>query len=99
MRARTHCPSRVVQKQSEIKHERFFQIFEKTAIGDQLRIVCPHQRVEFVDAKQRMLVRGVTMKKFLLHQASQWAELRNIATEKINPVLHPQRPPDLTLFP
>ena len=38
------------------------------------------------------------MKKFVLHQASQFAKLRNIAAEKIDPVHQPQSAADLTFF-
>jgi len=70
MRARANGAAGVVQKQSEIKNEWVLQIFEQMPISEQFRIARLHERVEFVDAKQCVFVRGVTMKEFMLHQAS-----------------------------
>src|SRR5438132_5788150 len=67
-------------------------------ISDQLRIACSNQCIELIDAKKRMFVRGVSMKKFMLHQTGQLAKLRNITAEIIDPVHEAKRAAHLTFF-
>ena len=51
--------------------------------------------VELVDADQGVFVRGIAMEKFVLHQAGELTEFRNVAAEKIDPVHHAQDAADL----
>ena len=46
------------------------------------------ERIEFVDADQRVFVRGVTMKIFVLHEAGELPELREVTAEEIDLVHH-----------
>ena len=57
----------VVQKQSQIQDKGVFDSFKDFAIGGELRIIDLGQRIEFVDADQRMFVGGITMEKLMLH--------------------------------
>src|SRR5437879_4633618 len=84
----------IVKQQSEVKNERLFQFLEKLPIGDQLWIIRAHECVELVDAKQGVLVRGVTVKKLVLHQTSELTKLWNIAAKKIDAMHQPKRPAD-----
>src|SRR5439155_4463802 len=88
----------VVQEECEIKNKRVFQIFEEMTISDQLRIACSNQCIELIDAKKGVFVRGVAVKKFMLHQTGQLAKLRNITAEIIDPVHETERAADLA-FP
>src|SRR5437773_12328558 len=91
MRARSNGPTGVVQKQSEIKNERIFEIFEKTMISGKVGILCANKRVQLVDAKQCVFVRGVAVKECVLDQTGELSELRNVAGAKIDPVHQAQR--------
>ena len=85
-----------MQEQGKIKNEWIVEIFEKMTVGDQFRIAGPDERVQFVDAKERVFVRGVTMKEFVLHQTGELAKLGDVASKKIHPVHQPQRSADFT---
>src|SRR5712671_2926896 len=98
MRAGADCPAGVMQEQSEVKNKRIFEVFEKMTIRDQLRIVCSNQCIELVDAKKGVLVRGVTVKKFMLHQTGQLAKLRNITAKIIDPMHETKRSAGLAFF-
>ena len=91
MRARSNGATGVVQEQSELKNERIFEIFEKTMISGEFGILCANKRVQFIDAEERVFVRGVAVKEFVLDQAGELSELRNVAAEKIDPVHQAQR--------
>src|SRR5437764_4050456 len=86
----------VVQQQREIENQRVVKSLENFTIGSQLRIVRLRQRIELIDAYQRMLVGCVSMQKFMLHQTGQLAEFGNVTTEKIDPMHHSQ---DASYFP
>ena len=96
MRPRADRPAGVVQKQREIKNKRIRAVSRKGRY-DQLRILVSCQRIELVDADQRVFVRGVAMEKFMLHQAGELAELRNVTAEEIDPMHHPQGAADFAL--
>src|SRR4029077_18359110 len=72
------------------------KFFEQATIRNQLWIGRLHQRVELVDAEQRVLISRVTMKEFVLNETGQLAEFGNVATEKVYPVHHPQDPSSIT---
>src|SRR5437868_15326528 len=67
-------------------------------ISDQLRIACSNQCIELIDAKKGVFVRGVAVKKFMLHQTGQLAKLRNLTAAIIDPVHETQRAADVA-FP
>src|SRR2546430_1431798 len=70
----------VMQQQRQIKNKRIGQLLEKLPILEQLGTFRSRQRVELVNADQRVFIRGVAVKKFMLHQTSKLAELRNVLT-------------------
>src|SRR6266576_4909465 len=72
----------VMQQQRQIKDKRIGQLLEKFPIFKQFGIFRSRQRVELVNADQRVFIRGVAVKKFMLHQTSKLAELRNVLTRK-----------------
>src|SRR4029077_2339175 len=72
----------------EVEHKRVLQLFEKPAIRGQLRVVSIRERIELVDTEQRVFVGGVTMRKFVLHETGESAELRDVTTEEIHPMHH-----------
>src|SRR5947199_9634330 len=86
----------VVQEKREIKNKRILELLEKCPVGTQLRIFCLYDLVEFVDADQGVFIRGVTMKKFMLHQAGELAEFRHVTAEKIDSMHHTQHQSELT---
>src|SRR5438309_8566017 len=86
----------VMQQQRQIKNKRIWQFLEKLSVLDELGIFGSRQRVELVNADQRMFVRGVAVKKFMLHQTSKLAELGNVLTEEIEPMHQPQSPPNFS---
>ena len=66
------------------KEPGFRKFLEKLSIGHELWILRPHQRVEFFDADQGVLIGGITMKKLVLHQAGEVTELRKVTAEEIH---------------
>src|SRR5437868_495643 len=86
----------VMQQQRQIKNKRISQLLEKLAILDELRIFRSRQPVELVNADQRMFVRGIAVKKFMLHQTGKLAEFGNVLTEDIEPMHQPQSPPNFS---
>src|SRR5581483_149924 len=97
VRAGADGSSRVVQEQGQIEHVRLEKIFKELSIGSQLRVLRADQCVQLVDAKQGVLVRGVAMKKFVLHEAGELPEFRDIAPEEVDPVHQAKRSADLAL--
>ena len=87
--------SGVVQEQCEIKNKRILQLFKKFLIRNQLGIVGTGERVELVDANQRVFVGRVTMEIFVLHEAGQLAEFRNVTAQKIDAMHHAQHASNL----
>src|SRR3954470_8478655 len=92
MRPSPDRPAGVVQEQGKIEDVRVLEFLEEVAIGAQFRILRLHHLVELVDADQGVLVRGVTMKEFVLDQAGELSEFRNVSSEKIDPMHHPENP-------
>src|SRR5205814_10202683 len=86
----------VMQQQRQIKDKRIGQLLEKFPIFKQFGIFRVSQCVELVNADQRVFVRGVAVKKFMLHQTSKLAELGNVLTEEIEPMHQPQSPPNFS---
>src|SRR6266404_3912538 len=74
MRPRSDRTAGVVQEQREIKNKWVREFLEERAVRAQLRLFRLHHLVELVDAHQSVFVRGVAMKKFVLHQAGELAE-------------------------
>src|SRR5437016_2341457 len=64
MRSRPHRLAGVMQQQRQIKNERIWQFLEKFPVLDQFGIFGSRQRIELVNADERVFVRGVTVKKF-----------------------------------
>ena len=82
VRTRADRLAGVMQQQRQIKNERIREFLEKFAVLDQFRVLGSCQRIELFDADQRVFVRGVTVKKFVLHQAGKLAELGNVSARK-----------------
>src|SRR4030081_2509160 len=95
MRTRSDGPAGVMQKEREGKNKWVREFLEDRPVGAQLRVFCLHHLVELVDANQGVLISSVAMKKFMLHQAGELTELRNVTTEKIAPMHHAQNAADL----
>src|SRR2546421_11348584 len=95
MRPRADRAAGVVQEKREIKNKRVREFLEERAVGTQLRVFRFHHLVELVDTNQGMLIRRVTMEKFMLHQAGELAEFWHVTTKKVHPVHHAQHPPNL----
>ena len=85
VRPRADAFARVVEQQREIEDKGIFQLARR--VPDTARVSDPRleQRVEFLDADQRVLVRGVAMKKLVLHQAGELPKLRKIASRENRP--------------
>src|ERR1700736_1378127 len=99
MRPGADRPSGVMQEQRQIKNERGVKFFEKSAMGSQLSIVCLGQSIQFVDAKECVLVCGVAMEKLVLNETRELAELRNVAAEKIHSMHQAKNAPSLAFSP
>ena len=78
----------IVQKQCQIQNKWILQLLKNFAISYQLRIIGRDQRVQFVDADQRVFVGRITMQELMLHQTGQLAEFGNISAEEIDPMHH-----------
>ena len=76
------CFAGIVQEQREVKEERPLNLLEKLAVMIDGWFGRFPNLVQFLDANESVLIRGVLMIKFVLHQAGQPAELRNIFPEK-----------------
>src|SRR4030095_16734592 len=76
----------VMQQQRQIKDKGICEFFEKVSVLDKLWIFGSRQRIELIDTDQSMFVGGITVKKLVLHQAGKLSKLRNILSEKIEPV-------------
>ena len=87
---RAHPFPGVVQEQRKIKHEWVFEFLEQSVICAHLRIGRCAQRIQFIDADQGVFIRGVAMEKFVLHQAGERPEFRDVLPEKIDPMHHAQ---------
>src|ERR1700736_3649499 len=96
MRSGTDCFARVVQEQRQVEHKRILQLFEKPAIRGQLRVLRIRERIELVDTEQRVFVCGVTMRKFVLYETGERAELGNVTTEEIHPMHHAKHAADFS---
>jgi len=77
------------------EHERIFEFLKKFPVRHQLRIFSGGERIQLVDANQSMLVGGVAMKKFVLHEAGELSELGQISPEKIDTMHHAQHAANL----
>src|SRR5438309_8942300 len=86
----------VVEEQSEIEHVRVLEFFEEIPVGAQFRILGLHHLVELVDADQGVFVRGITMEKFVLDQAGELPEFRDVSSEEIDPVHHSKDTADVS---
>ena len=89
--------SGVVHEQREVECRRIVVLLEQLAIAGEFRIVAGEQLVEFVDADQCVFVRRVAVEKFVLHEAGEASELREVAPEKIRLVHEAQNASDLAL--
>ena len=92
-----HGLAGVMQQQRQIKNKRIWQFLEKFPVLDQFGIFGSCQRIKLINADQRVFVRGVAVKKFMLHQTSKLAELGNVLTEEIEAMHQPQSPPHFSL--
>lgn len=97
MRPRADSLPGVVQEEGEVKNVGIGQGLEEFSVGLQFGAVSVAEGVEFFDADQSVLIRRVTVKIFVLHEAGEGAELRQIAAKKIDLVHHAQNARDLSL--
>ena len=78
----------IVQEQGEIENVGIGDGLEQFLVGTQLRVIGVAQRIEFFNTDQGVLVGGITMEIFVLHQAGEVTKLREIASEEIDLVHH-----------
>src|SRR5438067_426476 len=98
MRPRSDRLSGIVQQECQVKDQWVMQVFEQFPVTDELDILGAGQRVQLIDANQSMFVGGITMEELVLDQAGQLAKFRQITTEEIHPVHHPQDPANLSFL-
>ena len=87
----------VVKEKGQIEDGGIFQLLKQGAVTTEFLGLGKKDAVEFLDAHKSMLVRRVAMIKFVLDQASECAELRNIASEKAEVVHLAKDAADLAL--
>ena len=87
----------IVKEKRQIEDGGIFQLLKQGAVTTELLGLGKKDAVEFLDADKSMLVGRVAMIKFVLDQASECAELRNIASEKAEVVHFAQDAADLAL--
>src|SRR5690242_14634967 len=91
------CLSSIMQAKRQVEHVRVLELQEKLLVLLQFRIVRANGLIQLLDADQRVLVGSVLVKKLVLHQTGKFAELRQVTTEEINLMHHPQNAADLAL--
>src|SRR6266487_2943142 len=90
VRTRSHAFSRVVQEQRQVENDWIGQLLKEFSILQELRVFGGDQGIEFLNADQRVFIRRVAVEKLMLNQTRELTKLRNIVTEKINPMHHAQ---------
>ena len=94
--ARARRLAGVVEQQRQVEDERVGEIFEQLPVVGELRVAGFEQRVEFFDADEGVFVGRIPVEKLVLHEAGQFAELRQVGAEQIHLVHRAQDAPDLS---
>ena len=85
---------RVVHEEGEVECRGVVVFLEEIAVAGEFRVLAGDEVVQLVDADQRVLVGRVAVEKFVLHEAGEASEFREVASEKIRLVHHAQDAPD-----
>src|SRR5580692_377333 len=88
----------IMQQERQVKHVGILNLQKKRFICCQFRVLCIDERVQLLNANQGMFVRGVPVKKLVLHQTGQIAEFGQISSQEIHLVHHTENVSDLA-FP
>src|SRR5271166_3234600 len=87
----------IMKQERQVKHVGILNLQKKRFICCQLRVLCIDERVQLLNANQGMFIRGVPVKKLVLHQAGQIAEFGQISSKEIHLVHHAKNVSDLAL--
>jgi hypothetical protein len=87
----------VVQQQRQVQHVRVFEVLENLLVAGVGRFGGVDDPVEVLDHLDRVFVRRVAMKEFVLDQAGEPAKLGNVFAEKLDLVHPAQDAGDLSL--
>ena len=87
----------VVKNDGEVERVGVGDFVEEAAIDSAARVVLGDELVELFDAAQRVFVGGVAVEKFVLNEAIECAEFRQIASEESDAVHESQDASDIAL--
>ena len=84
-----------MEQQREIKHRRILKLLEHRAIAAKFLLFREEDPIKLFDADESVFVGRITMIKFVLNEAGERAELRNVAPEESKIVHFAKDPADL----
>jgi len=73
--------ARVVKENGKVEGVRVFNINQDLAVPRHRRVIGLNKSVELVDTLQRVLIRGIAVKKFVLYETLECTEFREITSK------------------